>query len=133
MTHEAELRSASDTFLSRLERLRDLEEETRCLTPGTPRMRSMTEEIAELARDVVGIAEVQDQLAQRAGDIPGLRPIDDVPPRHAHTVLEEWRAAERRVASVERGTAEEAATRADIDRLRGEYRRVFDLNAQPGG
>lgn len=131
MTHEADLRTASDTLLSRLERLRDLEEEKRRLTPSTLRMRAMTEEIAELARDVLGVAEAQDQLAQGAANIPGLRPIEDIPPRHAHTVLEEWRAAERRVGEVQRGTAEEAATRADIDRLRGEYRRVFDLNTEP--
>jgi len=39
-------------------------------------------------------------------------------------VLAEWRAAERRLATAAADTNEERAARADVDRLREEYRQI---------
>ena len=126
MTDEPELRTASDAFLARLAQLHHLEDEKRVLTPGSERMVGLAAEIRLVAEEVLGVAQDQLRIARAAATVPGLRPIEAIPPREAHLVLADWRAAERRLAEASPGSAEEAIARADIDRLRLEYQRTFD-------
>jgi hypothetical protein len=52
-------------------------------------------------------------------------PIRETPPkRDAVMVLAEWRAAERRLAAAPLDSAEELEARAEVDRLRLEYRQI---------
>ena len=60
------------------------------------------------------------------------QPIRDTPPRRdAVVVLADWRAAERRLAAASAGSDEERAARAEVDRLREEYRRITPRPAPP--
>lgn len=129
MTNESELRTVSDAFLARLGRLQELEDEKRLLTPGSDRMIALAAEIRVVASDVLGVANTQLNLARDAADVSGLRPIEAIPPREAHIVLADWRAAERRMTDATPGSAEDAIARADIDRLRAEYQRTFERQA----
>lgn len=126
MTDETTLRTASDAFLARLDRLHALEVEKRLLTPGTDPMVALAAEIEELVKAVLSVATTQHALADRADPSDGLRPIEAVPPREAAEILADWRAAERRLTSAEPGSAERDAALADIDRLRQEYSRAFE-------
>lgn len=126
MTDETKLRTASDAFLARLDRLHALEVEKRLLTPGTDRMVALAAEIEELVRDVLHVASAQHVLADRADPDDALRPIEAIPPREAADILADWRAAERRFTSAKAGSAEQDAARADIERLRQEYSRAFE-------
>jgi hypothetical protein len=126
MTDESTLRTASDAFLARLDRLHALEVEKRLLTPGTDRMVALAAEIEELVRDVLKVANTQHVLADRADPNDRLRPIEAIPPREAAEVLADWRAAERRFTMADAGSAEQDAARADIERLRHEYSRAFE-------
>ena len=126
MTDETKLRTASDAFLARLDRLHALEVEKRLLTPGTDRMVALAAEIEELVKDVLSAANTQHVLADRADPNAGLRPIEAIPPREAAEILADWRAAERRLTSAEPESAERDAALADIDRLRQEYSRAFE-------
>ena len=126
MTDESALRTASDAFLARLDRLHDLEVEKRLLTPGSDRMVALAAEIEELVREVLNVAGTQHVLADRADPQDNLRPIEAIPPRDAAEILADWRAAERRFTSAGAGSAEQDAARADIERLRQEYSRAFE-------
>jgi hypothetical protein len=128
MTDEVQLRTASDTFLARLDRLHQLEVEKRLLTPGTDRMVTLAAEIESLVQEVLGVAGTQLDIARNAAALDGeLRPIEAIPPRDAAEVLVDWRAAERRLSAAAPGGADEAMARSDIERLRDEYRRAFEL------
>lgn len=130
MTDEASLRTTSDAFLSRLDRLHELEGEKRLLTPGSPRMVGLAAEIEALVRDVLGVASTQLDLAERAEETDNLRPIEVIPPRDAPDILADWREAERRFIAADADSAEAAAARADIERLREEYGRAFEFRAR---
>jgi hypothetical protein len=129
MTSETELKRASDSFLKQVERLHELEGEKRRATPGTPEMLHLTRLVEEVAEQVLGTANRQSDLAQRAAtrEPVRLRPIDDVPPRPIPEVLAEWRDAERALAAAEPGSVESETARADVERLREEYRRAYEL------
>jgi hypothetical protein len=127
---DQELRVTSDSFLARVERLQALEEQKRELPPE--QASDLAHEVEALTREVLEWAERQSALADKAAETPGDGvPIAIQPPRALHTVLEEWRAAERRLATEEPNTAGFESARADIDRLRDEYARAY--NAQSHG
>ena len=130
MTDETELRLASDSFLARLERLHDLESEKRLLTPGTDRMVALAAEVEEIVREVLGDATKQLEFSERASTTGGLRPIEAIPPREAPEILADWREAERRMTAADPGSADEALARTDIERLRDEYSRAFEMRRQ---
>lgn len=128
MTGEFELRTTSDAFLARVERLHLLEEQKRSLTPGTPEMLAVTREVEELAAEVLKVASRQTELAELSAKRHGsnLRPITLVPPREMHVILAEWREAERSLAGAAPGTTEWDTILADVERLRAEYRRAHE-------
>jgi hypothetical protein len=129
---EQELRLTSDSFLTRVERLQALEEQKRELPPEEAA--ELAREVEALTREVLEWAERQTGLAEKAASsTPDGTPIAIVPPRPLHEVLEEWRAAERRFAAEQPGTAPYESARADIDRLRDEYARAYNAHSRGGG
>ena len=126
---ETELRRTSDGFLARVEHLHKLEDDKRGMTPGTPEMLRLTREIETLSRDVLDFASRQTDLAELAAkrQPTTLRPIAVIPPREIREILGEWRDAERALADREPGTAEWESARADVERLRDEYRRAHEV------
>jgi hypothetical protein len=131
MELEQELRSTSDELLRRLERLRELEVEKRNLKPGTEHFRAIARDIEMLAAGVLTKTVEQEQLADESLELrratgSAAPPIVDVPPvREPSAILAEWREAERRLADAPAGTIEHDEARAEVDRLRDEYRRAY--------
>ena len=122
---DQKLRSTSDGFLARVDRLQSLEQQKRELPPDETA--EMAREIEILTREILEWAERQTTLAEEVAAREGNMgpPIAVTPPRDLHVVLDEWRAAERKLAATEPGTAAYESARADIDRLRDEYARAY--------
>lgn len=127
----ARLRSASDDFMQRLDRLFELETRKRELPPERPEFIRLAREIEDMSQALLSTSGRQVDLAEevhadvRMGDADANVPIRDAPPkREAVHVLAEWRAAERRLAAAGPGSRDEVESRADIERLRAEYRDI---------
>jgi hypothetical protein len=126
---EEELRLTSDTFLAHVERLNALEVQKRELPPA--QTAGLAREVEALAAEVLGWAKRQTSLASRAAtESPRGRPIAVTGPRAISVVLDEWRAAERRLSEAQPGTAEWASISSDVDRLRDEYARAHQALAE---
>lgn len=126
---DVELRLTSDNFLARVERLQALEEQKRELPPAETA--DIAREVEALTREVLEWAVRQSDLADRAAanESPDAPAIAVIPPRDLHIVLDEWRAAERRLDSEQPGTASFESARADVDRLRDEYARAYRMES----
>ncbi len=131
LENAADLRQASDLFMQRLDRLQELETRKRELPPDEPEFVRLAREIEDMARALLYAGGKQVELAEsvhrdsKENDVANDQPIRDTPPRRdAVIILAEWRAAERRLAAVDIGSEDEVAARADVDRLREEYRRI---------
>ena len=129
--HAADLRRASDEFMQRLDRLHELESRKRELPPEQPEFVRLAREIEDLARALLYSGGKQVELAeevhfeQKTNQVKVDLPIRDTPPRRdAVAILADWRAAERKLASAAPGSEDEAAARAETERLRDEYRRI---------
>jgi hypothetical protein len=131
LEHAADLRRASDDFMQRLDRLYELETRKRELPPDEAEFVRLAREIEDLSRALLFAGGQQVELAEevhadvKQGETAVDQPIRDTPPRRdAVVVLAEWRAAERRLTAAGLGSEEEGAAKADVDRLREEYRRL---------
>ena len=129
--HAAELRRASDDFMQRLDRLYELESRKRELPPDEPEFIRLAREIEDLSRGLLFAGGVQVEMAEevhadiKQGATVVDQPIRETPARRdAVAVLAEWRAAERRLAAAAPESTDERTARADVERLREEYRRI---------
>ena len=72
---------------------------------------------ADLAEELHADARRSDAVVDKA--------INEIPPRRdAPTVLADWRDAERRLEAAHTGSSDEQEARAEIERLRAEYRAI---------
>jgi hypothetical protein len=139
------LRAASDALIADLDELTRLEREKRMLSLDDPRLEEMSERIEALATRVLTSTAQEQELSEAARvesasgapSAPG-QTIDETPPRELHTILDEWRAAERRAAEAAPRSSEAAQAAVEVQRLRTEYRRARqraeqDADAPNGG
>jgi hypothetical protein len=131
LEHAADLRKASDTFLQRLDRLHELESRKRELPPDGPEFVRLAREVEDLSRALLHTSAQQLDMAEevhreaKLSDSSVHQTIRDTPPRRdAVVILAEWRAAERRLAAAGPGSQDEREARADVERLREEYRLI---------
>ena len=123
MADDSELRATSDSMLSMLDRVRDLESRKRELAPGTDDFARLAWEVVEQARLLVRWSELQlrqanESLADASGPTV---PLVDVPARRLDVVLAEWRTAEMRLSQAVPGSSEAEEAARDVARLRDEY------------
>ena len=136
MDASRELRSTSDALLDDLALLAGLEQEKRSLTPDSPRLVSLAEEIEQLAGRVLGQSKRQRSLSEVINDqaqaTPGTTTAPSIAetPREIHLILADWREAERRATEASAGSPEATAAKADVDRLREEYRAAHEFARQ---
>lgn len=126
------LRVASDTLLRDLEILESLEERKRTLPLDDPLVAELAGRIETIAQRILATSAAQRSITEEARVIAEegtseapTRSIEDTP-RAAHEILVEWRAAERRLLSMEPGSAAAIELGATIAALREEYRRAFE-------
>jgi hypothetical protein len=114
--------------LETIEQLRVVETKKRALLPGSRRFQKLAREAERLANTVIAHAEEQAEMgteaAERLTEVGEVVPPINETPRDVATILGEWREAERRASAAPAGSAEGAAARADVDRLRAEYQRA---------
>ena len=126
------LRATSDALIRDLERLALLERKKREMPPDDPLLVDLAAEVEQLALRVLGQSVRQRELTENARelveaespDAPN-RAIADTP-REIHTILAEWREAERKAMDAGAGSAAARAATSDIDRLRADYRQAHE-------
>jgi hypothetical protein len=125
------LRATSDALIADLDELARLEREKRILALDDPRLEAMSERIEALAGRVLTSTALEQELSESArieasADAPSAseQTIEDTPPREIHTILDEWRAAERRAAQAAPRSSDAARAALEVQRLRIEYHRA---------
>jgi hypothetical protein len=121
---ESELRATSDSMLTMIDQLRDLESRKRQEVVGTDTFARLAWEVLEVARMAQRWAELQLRQANEAlldsqpsADVP----LGQVPARRLDVVLAEWRQAEMSQSLALPGSPEAEQAAADVVRLRSEY------------
>lgn len=128
---EQDLRAVSDALLSDLDLLASLEEQKRLMSPEDPRANQIAIEVTEIARRVLSHSVKEEHITRGALEAASHDEDDEPPhsieetPRPMHAVLEDWRAAERRVTAATAGSPEQAAAALESERLRLEYQRGY--------
>jgi len=128
---ERALREVSDSLLDDLDLLAQLEERKRLLEPDDPKANELAKEVAVVASRVLSWSISEEHITRDAHeavkrgdeDAPS-RPIAQTP-RSAQAILEDWRAAERRISASTPGTAEHAKAALDAEGYRQEYQHSF--------
>lgn len=129
---EQTLRAVSDSLLADLDRLAALEEQKRLMQPDDPRVNEMAREVAEIAGRLHTKSLTQERITRAAleaaqrGDPGGPTHSIEETPRQMQSILDEWRAAERRLNAATPDSPEHAQASLDAERLRDEYRRGYD-------
>lgn len=121
------IRHTSDALLAQLSELEELERTKRAMEPGSRAQLRLSRRVESLARKVLNIAGQQADLVEAIAEVADASAGST---REPHVILHEWRAAERAMDAETPGTAAWEAARADVDRLRGEYRRAFTERGQ---
>jgi hypothetical protein len=123
-----ELRATSDVLLAAIDELRDLEERKRAVAPDDPEFAALATRVDDLARTIYEQSGRQRQLAE--GPMPpevAATPLaEQDPARSMATILDEWRAAERRLAMAPPDSDEARAAEADTIAMREAYRRAWE-------
>ena len=105
-------------FLAEVERLAELERRKQRMRPDDEQRMDVAHQVEDLAMDLTTLSRYQTRLvALEAQLVTG---GDDAGPRTSRVILDEWRAAERRLHDT-RVAMEHASDEAD--RLREEHRR----------
>ena len=117
------LRHTSDALLEQLSKLEDLERTKRELEPGSAAQLRLARRVESLARKVLNTAGQQTDVVEAIAEASdGTGPLMS---REPHVILAEWREAERSMERESTGSPAWDTARADVDRLRQEYRRAF--------
>jgi hypothetical protein len=123
------LRLASDRLMVLLDELVELETAKRSMQPGSGDFVELAKRIERLAQAALLQTQRQGDLAEATREAVGTSAemaatIEETPPRPMEMILGEWRAAERRLQSVDAGSQEWAVVETEVRRLRDEYRRA---------
>jgi hypothetical protein len=133
----------SDSLLASLDRLAALEAEKRTLAVDDPRTADLAREVQQLASRVLTKSAIQREITEQAvagagqedaepaatgaSRPPGMDAAEILRPmRSVALILDEWRAAERRLAAATPGTPAWGEAALDSRRLRAEYHRAHD-------
>jgi hypothetical protein len=125
------LRATSDALIADLDELARLEREKRLLALDDPRLSDLSERVEALAGRVLASTTLEQELSgaarvEASAGAPSApdQTIENTPPREIHTILDEWRAAERRAAQAAPRSSEAARAAIEVQRLRLEYQQA---------
>ena len=117
------IRHTSDALLAQLSQLEELERTKRELEPGSAAQVRLTRRVESLARKVLNTAGQQTDIVEAIAEMTD--GASQLLTREPHVILAEWRDAERALEREASGTGAWETARADVERLRLEYRRAF--------
>jgi hypothetical protein len=123
-----ELRATSDVLLAALDELRALEETKRTIAPDDPLFPELAAQVDHLARTILEQSGRQREMAEAPiePELATTPLAEQDPARSMGTILDEWRAAERRLADAEPGSEAARAAEADATAMREAYRRAWE-------
>jgi hypothetical protein len=131
MSEGQAIRHTSNALLAHLSELEELERTKRDLAPGSKAQVRLTRRVESLARKVLYVAGQQTDLVEAVSAMTeGGAPAAESTPRETHLILADWRDAERALEREVPGTPGWEAARTVVDRLRGEYRRAFEVKGE---
>jgi hypothetical protein len=118
------VRIDSDAWMAMTGTLREIEREKRKHAPGSTEFAALADQVEELTKIVLDLGQRQSTAAAVARATSSAEePIDSrAAPRSASELIEQWREAERRLSLAAPDSREFVEARADVERLRAEYR-----------
>ena len=121
-------------LLAQLSELEELERTKRGLPDGSKAQLRLSRQVETLARRVLRVAGEQTEIVETIAEMSDATTGGQTSvPRESHLILADWRAAERALEAETPGTPGWESARADVERLRAEYRRAFRIrDDQPG-
>lgn len=131
MPQSKELEHTSDVLLAQLEELEELEKNKRDQPAGSRAQLRLSRQVESLARKVLRTAGDQTEIVETISEMVD-GSAEPQTPREPHLILAEWRAAERAMEQEAPGTKGWEGARADVERLRNEYRRAFRARGERG-
>jgi hypothetical protein len=124
-----DLRAESDAIMGMVATLREIENKKRHSPPGSEEFLWYAERVEELSHVVADLSERETEMAKRAARAPGRSGAtlaETEPPPSVPHLLDEWRAAERRLSLVDPTSDEAKELGREIGRLREQYRKAID-------
>ena len=124
---EEHLRAASDAILLLLTETGQLERHKRQISPGEPRFDEIARSVRDVAQALAEFTELEETWAKIATDgRTDIEPIEaSKTSPELSTILERWRAIERRLDDVKPGTPEAIRLFEEFQRVRDEYMAGF--------
>jgi hypothetical protein len=128
------LRATSDQLVLAIAETDARERRKRGMRPGEPAFLEMARAVRIAAEVVVELSRQEERTAleiAREATTGGLPPIETMTPaRELASILEEWRAVEKRLVSAESGSAEAEDLMAEFERLRDRYAEALKARRQ---
>jgi hypothetical protein len=125
---EERLRGASDAIQLMVQQLHALETQKRRAEPSDQRFVELAALVRTTATELLELATTEETFARQLSPQPtsvDLPAIEEVLPRHdLRQILDEWREVERRLASVDPGSADAVDLTTRFEQLRAEYARA---------
>ena len=118
------VRMDSDAWLAMTGTLREIERAKRKHAPGSTEFAVLADQVEELTKIVLDLGQRQSTASAVAGATASAEePIERVAaPRSASELIEQWRAAERRLSLAAPDSRDFVEARAEVERCRAEYR-----------
>jgi hypothetical protein len=121
----AALRATSDQLVLAIHEVDARERRKRGITPAAPVFLELAREVRVAAEIVAELARHEEISAQRISAEPGsagLPPIEAMSPaKELATILEQWRAVEKRLGEAQAGSSEAGELMVEFERLRDRY------------
>jgi hypothetical protein len=133
----AVLRAASDQLVLAIAEVDARERRKRGVQPTAPSFVELARAVRIASEVVVELALREERTAleiERESRGETLPPIESVAPaRELAHILDDWRAAEKRMVAAEPGSAEAEESMAEFERLRDLYAKALKVRGVDGG
>ena len=121
----AVLRATSDQLVLAIHEVDARERRKRGIAPADPAFLELARQVRVAAEIVLDLARHEESTAQRVSAGPasaGLPPIEAMSPaKELATILEQWRAVEKRLGEAQAGSSEADELMLEFERLRDRY------------
>jgi hypothetical protein len=128
------LRATSDQLVLAIAETDARERRKRGMRPGEPAFLELARAVRIAAEVVLELARQEERTAleiARESTTRALPPIEAMTPaRELATILDEWRAIEKRLVDAEAGSAEAEELMAEFERLRDRYAQALKARRQ---
>lgn len=128
------LRATSDQLVLAIAETDARERRKRGMRPGEPAFLELARAVRIAAEVVVELSRQEERTAReiaRESTTGALPPIEAMAPaRELASILEQWRAVEKRLVAAESGSAEAEELMAEFERLRDSYAQALEARRQ---